>query len=88
MALRQPLADIQFISDFAAFCRTKGDEGFSYYDEAQCALGLFGYRHGFVDPDIPESVKDAITDSDETFADVADRLEALLIDAPVVERDQ
>ncbi len=41
MSARLPLADYQFISDFAAFCRTKGDEGYNYVDCEHCALGQF-----------------------------------------------
>lgn len=41
MSHRLPVADIQFISDFAAFCRMKGDEGFDYCAPDCCALAQF-----------------------------------------------
>lgn len=41
MSHRLPVADIQFISDFAAFCRTKGDEGYDYSNAHNCALSQF-----------------------------------------------
>lgn len=41
MSHRLPLQDIQFIAEFAAFCRTKGDERYSFGDNFNCALSQF-----------------------------------------------
>lgn len=41
MTTRLPLKDFEFIRDFAAFCRTKGDEGYDYLDPWECACAQF-----------------------------------------------
>jgi hypothetical protein len=92
VAQRQPLADIQFIADFAAFCRSKGDETYNSIDSDVCALAQFGYprvsddNNGRLnDPRVPERAYEAVFHQG-TFSALADRLEALIADAPVVER--
>jgi hypothetical protein len=87
MAQRQPLADIQFIADFAAFCRTKGDERYSYVNSELCALGQFGHPGLDCDEIIDRfgaGVESALVSDPENFSALADRLEALIADAPVV----
>jgi hypothetical protein len=41
MAHKLPLADIQFIADFAAYARTRGDEAYNYSDARNCATCQF-----------------------------------------------
>lgn len=100
-----PLADVIFIQDFAAFCRTKGDEAYNYCRPHSCALAQFVDASGLADASgLPlcrrmeegfDPLEDGILepalntggrDKDYTFSALADRLEALLVDAPVVER--
>lgn len=96
MSHRLPLADIQFIADFAAFARSKGDEEYSYLYAKTCALTQF--FDGTGEPqELPCGMErwgttvvavgdlhDALALS-HTFSALADRLEALLVDAPEVE---
>jgi acyl dehydratase len=91
MSHRLPIADIAFIADFAAFCRTKGDEAYDFCDSDACALAQFGFpgvgRIACRRLGIPEAAFDAanpIVSSVGTFSALADRLEALIADAPVV----
>jgi hypothetical protein len=96
MAHRLPLADIQFIADFAAFARAKGDATYVWHSASTCALAQFGYPEvvDWQDAGIPcEAYHAAVLDTetyedDATFSALADRLEALIADAPVVERGQ
>lgn len=113
MAHKLPLADIQFIADFAAFCRSKGDEGYDYVDPTNCAASQFLRETGrAADPSCspagwgernkggernPRTPFPAGVDvmgggvlgvRPQTFSALADRLEALIADAPVVERAQ
>lgn len=99
MAHRLPLSDIQFISDFAAFARSKGDEAYDGLMPSQCALAQFGYPGVVADAHkratdraerkIPYSAYAAAAlHGGYTFSALADRLEVLLVDAPIVERGQ
>jgi hypothetical protein len=98
MAHKLPLADIQFISDFAAFCRTKGDDGYDFWstdDSADgCALVQFTHSKGLTaetdDDWVPHHrlLSGVLRAKPWTFSALADRLEALIADAPVVERAQ
>lgn len=90
MAQHMPPKDIEFIASFAAFCRTKGDEDYNPCDANVCALAQFGHpgvpyseceRFG-----IPRDAMNAALSEPWVFSALADRLEALLVDAPVVER--
>jgi hypothetical protein len=88
-----PLADIQFIADFAAFARSKGDGGYEEADGAVCALAQFGYVHIVDSGDcarqgVPWAAYHAaaLCPGPYTFSALADRLEALIADAPVVVR--
>jgi hypothetical protein len=85
MAHRLPIADIKFIADFAAFCRTKGDEGYDPTLPNACALAQFGYPCA-IPSSVPAGVFRAATrlGSAYTFSALADRLERLITDAPVV----
>lgn len=94
MSHRLPLADIQFIADFAAFCRTKGDEAYDYSYASRCALAQFGYpdvQYGALGC-VPEEAFWAAIGEDiplgepHTFSALADRLEAILADTPVMVR--
>jgi hypothetical protein len=104
MSARHSLKDLAFIAEFAAFCRGKGEEGYSYFDGNNCALcqylrhaglassptvggdtwadvgELWGAHH------IQEDVADELTKEPYTFSALADRLEALLVDAPEIVR--
>lgn len=99
MSARLPLADIQFIAAFAAFCRTKGDEGYNYFATGDCAIARFLKGTGrCADPSVgayrwrdqatgevhhfPEFTAEA--EEPHTFPALADRLEALIADAPMV----
>jgi hypothetical protein len=100
MAHRLPLADYQFIADFAAFARSKGDGAYEAGDSEICALAQFGHPNVIVwsgeevDEDgepslVPFSAYEAVVRDDSggyTFSALADRLEALLADAPVTVR--
>lgn len=96
MSARLPLADIQFISEFAAFCRGKV-AGYNFEDLDNCAIAQFGKSGGV----IPESIcvvkpwgsyhldcntpiAGAIAREPKTFSALADRLESLIADAPMV----
>lgn len=87
MSARLPLSDIQFISDFAAFCRTKpaGEEYF-FFSAGACALAEFG--HPGVQSDnlrgVPYKALHAAAEEPRTYPALADRLEALIADAPAV----
>jgi hypothetical protein len=41
MAHRLPTKDIEFIRDFAAFCRTKGERSYPYLNIKRCAAAQF-----------------------------------------------
>lgn len=104
MSHRMPLNEIDFISRFAAFCRTKGDERYDYTDPFGCALAQFVDETGRTDAEslpfcermkvgfdpIEDSVLEVALNSGKdggyNFSALADRLEALIVDAPVVER--
>lgn len=106
MSQRQPLADIQFISDFAAYARGRGDAEYDYTSNRNCACCQFVRETGrAVDPraggtywrdelafhPYPEGVALALVTEiagTATFSALADRLEALLTDAPTVELGQ
>lgn len=111
MSHRLPVADIQFISDFAAYARKRGAKvRYDFRDQRNCAcaqflrasgraktpwVGGFSWRddhgcgHAF-----PSGLDDAIIGyglmvpdkARWTFSALADRLEALIADAPEVER--
>jgi hypothetical protein len=104
VAHRQPLEDIVFISNFAAFCRTKGDEAYRYIEPMECGLAQFLQTTGRWDsPALPcglsKSLRDQPVDwwNAPLFSDLnsalmvgrfdllADRLEALIVDSPVVQ---
>lgn len=85
---RLPLADIRFIADFAAFCRGKGDWEYCATDPFECALARYGFRdvHSFNARELGvpvEAFHQAIFEP-HTFSALADRLEALIADAPMV----
>lgn len=89
MSHRLPLADIQFITEFAKFCRSKGDEEYDYEDATVCALAQFGHPNvqehdwrGVPEPAFYAAV--GIEDVECNFSALADRLEALIADAPRV----
>lgn len=111
MSTHYPVKDIEFIADFAAFCRSKGDEVFDYCEPDCCALAQFlstsgraqkpsvgGYaiwtddaERGGKSQRAPDGVHEAllsVLDHKDcgTFSALADRLEALIADAPVVVR--
>ena len=81
--LHLPLADILFISEFSAFCRTKGDEAYRFTSPGHCALAQFLKETGratdpSVGPDdwcdgcgpdisLPAGLNDAL--SNESFED-------------------
>lgn len=95
MSHRLPVADIQFIARFAEFCRGKpAAEHYDFLSPKVCAVAQFGY------PDLydtgcaeqggeqvaPEIAMDAACKMPWTWGSLADRLEALIADAPAVER--
>jgi hypothetical protein len=106
VAQRQPLADIQFIADFAAYARGREPtEGFDYFSNTNCAccqflrdhrgyaeprVGGFGWRAALMAErnDFPEGVGCALVGAETaagwTWGALADRLEGLIADAPVV----
>jgi hypothetical protein len=105
MAQHLPIADIKFIAEFAAFCRTKGDGAYAYTSNCGCACaqfllasgraktphvipGAWGERSGDWPNEMPEGVQDALNprgcSADFRFDLLADRLERLISDAPVV----
>lgn len=92
MSARQPLEDIAFISEFAAFCRSKGDETYGRCDAYACALAQFGHPGvQFTElRGVPEAAFQAALEGDypARFSALAGRLEALLIDAPAGECGQ
>lgn len=90
MSHRLPLADFQFIADFAAFARSKGDEPYTFIMASQCALAQFGIPGvaSFDLKGVPMEAYDAAGVHPYTFSALADRLEALLIDAPAVHAEQ
>lgn len=95
-----PLADILFIADFAAFCRTKGNEEYDYFSTRTCAVAQFVRETGLCDnpcvggwhwrdtatEEIHRFPKgfDAECEEPYIFSALADRLEALIADAPLV----
>lgn len=92
--LARPLADTLFIRDFAAFCRTKGDEGYNFWSTADtpqgCAFTQFVHSRGLTantDPqwlDYHQRFDILALAKPWTFPALADRLERLIADAPVV----
>ena len=94
--LDRPPSDTLFISEFAAFCRTKGDGGYDFWaidDSASgCALTQFSHSRGLSAEDDPDwgprhvRLSYALMAKPWTFSALADRLDALLVDSPVVER--
>ena len=86
MSHRLPVADIQFISDFAVFARSKGDERYDYADTQNGVGGTFwddGYGNFH---DFPDGMPGALRLEPHTFSALADRLEALIADASQVMR--
>lgn len=110
MSHRLPLADIQFISDFAVYARERGPTRYDYSDPGNCATCQF-----LRDTDraaeprvVPETWRDGLCSNERfplpagmdaalkaecdggldlagwTFSALADRLEALIADAPMV----
>ena len=88
-----PFKDLEFIRDFAAFCRTKGDERYNFFSVGECAVTQFLHTRGIGIPSDENPGSEwvrwhnvaggtAMT-SPWTFSALADRLEALLVDAPV-----
>lgn len=81
------------IADFAAFCRSKGDKAFDYYDNCGCALAQFlkgdhpdvsvgGAVYSLTgevadDIEMAPGVRKALVSEPSTFPALADRLEAL-----------
>jgi len=106
MAHRLPLADIQFIADFAAYARGRGDVVYDYLDTANCAACQFlrdtgiaraplvadnrwrEARGPFNYVEMPDIDLPALVKHPRTFSALAVRLEALIADAPAVERGQ
>ena len=91
MTHRIPIADIAFLSEFAAFARAKGEEEYCASDVNACALAQFGYVGSLSSklPQVPEAAFNAAVygetgDGSGTFNQLADRLDALLADVPVV----
>jgi hypothetical protein len=102
MSHRLPLADIQFIADFAAYARQRDGDGFRYSSAGNCACAQFlrdtgraarpnvspeeWHEVGFPENSnpLPKGMSTALLLCDETFADLAPRLEALIADAPTV----
>lgn len=101
MAHRLPLADIQFIADFAAYARGRGGDGYDYFDTNNCALcqmarDMLGYRNpgaggnywheygGGERTHLPVIASEVVVAPPHTFSALADRLEALIADAPAV----
>lgn len=100
MSHHRPLADIDFITKFAAFCRTKGDEAYDYYDINNCAVAQFVkasglcsnvevggfYWHDLITGEKHELPENFVAECEEPyiFSALADRLEALIADAPLV----
>lgn len=92
-----PLSDAVFIQEFAAFCRTKGDEEYEACSPSVCALAQFGHPgviiggslKGYFDRAgvaVPSGAYEAAVHYEpHTFSALADRLEALLADAPIVQ---
>lgn len=81
-----PLADIQFISDFAVYARGRAaDEAYDALDPYACALGQFGHSCATTQT-VPHDAFRAATrlHYEWTWGALADRLEALIADAPVV----
>jgi hypothetical protein len=105
MSHKLPLADIQFISDFAVFARSKGHVAYDYLSNTNCAACQFLKHTGRAkEPSVggnawreigdAESARQRMPDIDMpalcekpwTFSALADRLEALIADAPMVTR--
>lgn len=96
MAHRLPLKDIKFIADFAAYARSRGDEAYDYMNPSECAIAQFAETGASIPESVALHVSGAVYDlamgtpveealvSCDDFAALADRLEALLVDAPKV----
>lgn len=90
--LARPLADTLFLTRFRDFARAKGDAGYNPWEATVCALAQFGYpgaqcstlEDNLEELGIPLAAFDAALDGYSDFASLADRLEALLADAPMV----
>ena len=91
MSTHLPVEDIAFIAEFATFCRAKGDATYFWAFPNACALAQFGYPEADDDPKVPPSayraavIQTGPSDVPESFSALADRLEALIADAPKVE---
>lgn len=87
MSARLPLKDIVFISEFAAFCRTKGDASYVASDAGICALAQFGYPglDSFTcgHAGVPFRALRAACVPPHNYASLATRLESLLSDMKV-----
>ena len=90
MSARLPLKDHIFISEFAAFCRSKGDEEYDSLHPRHCALGQFGHPGICTKTDCSEQgvpwsayYAAALDDGPYNFASLATRLESLLSDMTV-----
>ena len=103
MSHRLPLADIQFISEFATYARGRGDVAYNYMDNLNCAACQFLRDTGraeqpsvggniwrdvadaeFAYKSMPDIDMPALCVGEWNFSALADRLEALIADAPVV----
>ncbi len=91
--LTRPLADTLFLQNFAAFCRAQGDATYEWDRPSVCALAQFGYP-GALFPVLDGIPLDAYQaallagerDGPARFSDLADRLDAILVDAPGIVR--
>lgn len=114
MSSKLPLKDIEFIADFAAFCRSKGDERYNFFNNCDCALAQFlrfsgrcenpyviglgqwkpadehgeNWRQVPFDREGTPGHERILGREPYTFSALATRLEALIADAPTVERAQ
>jgi hypothetical protein len=113
MAHKLPLADIQFIADFAAYARGRGKVAYDFVDPGNCACCQFlrdtgraeeprvvptDWRDGVLSGTrfpLPEGLNAALNAKVDGYGStswrfdlLADRLEALIADSPLVERAQ
>lgn len=81
MSHRLPLKDIKFIADFAAFCRTKGDEAYDYVEPQECACCQFLRETGrAAEPSvIPNKWRDFAVDGFEFKNQMPEGMEAALV---------
>jgi hypothetical protein len=68
MAQKQPIADIRFLTDFHAYCLTRGDEAYDFVDPGECACCQFLKDTGRAASPrvIPENWRDGML-SDERY---------------------